>query len=155
MQTLHEKRLFLDANLERVWELITSLEERKRWQPHLSDAKLLYGNEGCKGAKIQLNYSNYSKKVIEHVRRGDVLVRLNLEYKIEEQRCLQVFNLSRIDENRTSLLYYCQQESPRGWLKIFSKTPLTPSFLDQKILEQNFERLVKLIRLEVESPLFR
>lgn len=134
MQALHEKRYVLEASREQVWNLITSLEHRKLWQKNLESTKLLFGKPGSKGAKIQLNFEHHDCPIIEHTKQSQHLVRLQLEYRIGERRYRQIFNFSRIDSFRTSLMYYCQLDIPNNWSKVFSKGALVPSFLDPDCL---------------------
>lgn len=141
MDVLHEKRYTLEADRERVWELITSLEQRKRWQLNVLSARLLYGLEGKKGAKVQLQFRDSDNKIIEHIKRSDRLVRLQIESNVGDRRYRQTFSLTGINDDRTSLLYYCQQDVPVGWRKVFSKAPPAPAYLDPINLE-NLERIL-------------
>lgn len=142
MQVLFEKRFLLDASREHVWELLTSLEQRKTWQKPLESARCLYGTEGAKGARIELTLVNQDNVVIEHIKRSDEMVRLITDYKLGEKRYRQVFSISRVSEYRTSLTYVCQQEVPSGWFKIFKKDPPTPTFLDPLHLENLQQQLL-------------
>ena len=142
MQVLHEKRFLLEANRERVWDLITNLEQRKTWQKPLESARCLYGSEGTKGARIELTIVNQDNVVIEHIKRSEKYVRLVTEYKLGEKWYRQIYSISRISEDRTSLMYFCQQQMPSGWRKIFNMAPPAPSFLDPKHLEMLQEQLL-------------
>jgi len=141
MDVLYEKRFTLEANRERVWELITSSEQRKKWLLDLESARLLYGIEGQNGAKIQLRFRNQDNDIIEHVKRSKHLVRLQTEYQIGDRRYRQIFNVTGLSEHQASLHYICHQEVPVGWRKVFSKAPPAPSFL-QPINLENLDRIL-------------
>lgn len=151
MEVLFEKRFVLEANREYVWELLTSLEQRKIWQKSLDSARCLYGTEGNKGARIRLKLVNQDNAVIEHIKRSDKMVRLITEYKLGEKWYRQVFNISRVSEDRTSLMYFCQQEVSSGWRKIFKKDPPIPTFLDPLHLENLQQRLLLEARAAVPT----
>ena len=146
MQVLFEKHFLLDTNREHVWELLTSLEHRMTWQKSLESIRCLYGSEGAKGARTELTLVNQDRVVIEHIKRSNEMVRLITEYKLGEKRYRQVFSISRVSEDRTSLTYVCQEDVPSGWRKIFKKSPPVPSFLDPV----HFENLQKQLLLEAK-----
>ena len=151
MQVLFERRFLLEANRERVWELLTSLEQRKTWQKSITSARCLYGTEGTKGARTQLKLVNQDNAVIEHIKRSDKMVRLIIEYKLGEKRYRQVFSISRVSEDRTSLMYVCQQEVSSGWRKIFKKDPPAPTFLDPTHLEYLQQQLLLDTKIAVSA----
>ena len=59
----YTKKIIIDLPLEKTVEFMDSLENLKKWQEGLVEAKVIRGNFGEKGAKTELKYDFGKRKM--------------------------------------------------------------------------------------------
>ncbi|MEH6656580.1 SRPBCC family protein [Leeuwenhoekiella marinoflava] len=88
----YTKKIIIDLPLEKTVEFMDSLENLKKWQEGLVEAKVIRGNFGEKGAKTELKYDFGKRKMtlIETILETDMPRLLIAEYTTKN-----VYNIQR------------------------------------------------------------
>lgn len=88
----YTKKIIIDLPLEKTVELMDNLENLKKWQESLVEAKIIQGNFGEKGTKTELNYDFGKRKMtlIETILETNMPHSLVAEYKTNN-----VYNIQR------------------------------------------------------------
>ncbi|RXG27217.1 SRPBCC family protein [Leeuwenhoekiella marinoflava] len=88
----YTKKIIIDLPLEKTVEFMDSLENLKKWQEGLVQAKVIRGNFGEKGAKTELKYDFGKRKMtlIETILETDMPRLLIAEYTTKN-----VYNIQR------------------------------------------------------------
>ncbi len=135
MQILFDTKIQLNADPEKIWELLTSPAERAKWQDGVEQVKLISGDEGYRGAQSELSLTEGKHKVIEQVQRSCPQERLQLQFKLGDCSYQQIIHLSKVDVERTQLTYHCKQKLDSGWRRVLNISPSVPACVKPAMLD--------------------
>lgn len=135
MNILFDTQIQLDASAEDVWDALISAEQRQQWQSGISNAELISGSAGYRGAQTKLTLIDSGETVIEQVQRSRPLERLQTQFKLGDCSYQQIVYLTRLEEGKTQLTYHCKQALTSGWRRILNIRPSVPACVQPSIFE--------------------
>lgn len=141
MHILFDTKIQLNSNLEKVWELLTCSQQRAKWQGGIEQIKLVYGDEGYRGARTELLLADSKVKVIEQVRRSRPLERLQFQFDLNGCSYQQTIYLSTIGTDQTQLTYHCRQKVNSSWRRILNIHPAIPDCVKPDIFKSLAQHL--------------